>query len=227
MVKRHTLLLAVLTLLCASVANAASEHDNLERGEDSQDSYYKAIRRILWQGWRRDVVLRMIVRPPFDKEHILGVRRVGRQYRCFVVNPSSHIWSEEVKRHTAGAGKPDPSHIRGEFDETPVREDFVLRLAQIWRKGINDPKSYLSAAEKQRSIYLDSTEFYFLVALFPHEHLTAHTVESAGRNAEAMIRVGFDLPRYVWHDITGAAYGESLARAEKTLGIKTDAANTP
>lgn len=219
MVSRNTWFVAVVAMLCVTASNAAREHDNFERGEDAQDSYHKAIRQILWQGWRRDVVLRMIVRPPFDKEYIVGVRQVGRQYRCFVINPSSHIWSEEVKR--LKKKKPDFAHIRGTFEETPVREDVVMRIAEIWRKGINDSKSYLSSAEKARVIYLDSTQYYFFVDLLPNEHLAAHTVESGGPNAAAMLRVGFDLPVYVWRHMSESAYLETLARAEKVFDIKS------
>ncbi|MBA3353957.1 MAG: hypothetical protein H0U23_16315 [Blastocatellia bacterium] len=208
------------------------ERDHFERGDDSQDSYYKVVQKILWQGWRDDVVLRMIVRPPFDKEYIVGVRRVGRQYRCFVINPTSHIWSEEVKRHTAGAGKPNFSRIEGKFEETPVREDVVTRIAAIWRKGLNDPKSYLgpqqrvsAGGEEERVIYLDSTEFYFFVGLLPKEHLTGRTVESAGRNAAPMLRVGFGLPVYVWHGTSEKAYFKTLSKAEKELGIDSRSEN--
>ena len=126
-----------------------------------------------------------------------------------------------MKRSTAGAGKPDFSHIRGKFEETPVREDVVERIAAIWRKGINDPRSYLSPTKKARLIYLDSDEYYFFVGVLPNERLTAHTVESAGRNAAAMLRVGFDLPLYVWHGTTESAYLKTLSKAEKELGIKS------
>lgn len=198
------------------------ERDHFEQGEDSRECYYKDVQRILWQGWRDDVVLRMIVRPPFDKEYIVSVRRVGRQYRCFVIDPTSHIWSEEVKRHTEGAGKPDFSHIKGKFEETPVREDVVVRIAAIWRKGLNDPKSYLgpqqrvsAGGEGERVIYLDSTEFYFFVGLLPNEHLTGRTVESAGRNAAPMLRVGSDLPVYIWHGTSEKRLFQNLVEGGK------------
>jgi hypothetical protein len=218
--RRGTLFVTFAAVFCTALASHAREHDDFERGEDTADSYYKAIRKILWQGWRPDVVLRMIVRPPFDEEYIMGVRRVGHEYRCFVISPTSHIWSEEVKR--LDRKKPDFSHIRGKFDETPVPEDIVKRIAAIWRKGINDPRSYLSAEEKSRIITLDSTEFYFLVGLRPGEHLAARTSDCFGPNASAMSDVGFGLTVYAWHGMTKGAYVKALAKAERTLGIQHD-----
>jgi hypothetical protein len=206
------------TLFSVAVANAAQERDNFEKGEDEHDTYQKALRQILWQGWRRDVVLRMIVLTPFSEEYVVGVRRVGREYRCFVINPSSHIWTEEVKRLSRKT--PDFSHIRGKFEEMPVREDIVVRVARLWRQGINDPKSYLSQAERDRIISVDSTILYFLVHLLPTERAAAHTNDSQGRNATAMLRVGFDLPLYAHGDISERAFQKTLARAEESLGIK-------
>jgi hypothetical protein len=212
-------------LFSALVANAAQVHDNFEKGEDEHDTYQRALKQILWQGWRRDVVLRMIVIPAAtEREYVVGVRRVGHEYRCFVINPSSQIWAEEVKRHTEGGRTPDFSHIRGKFEEAPVREDIVVRVARLWRQGINDPRSYLSQAEKDRIISVDSTIFYFLVHFAANERVAAHTDDFQGRNAEAMLRVGFDLPLYAHGAISEHAFQKTLAKTERSLGIKPDAA---
>src|SRR5436309_11392883 len=89
---RGTLFLAFAVFLFGGFVSFGKEHDDFERGQDEQDSYYKAIRKILSQAWESDVVLRMIEIPPFDKEYIAGVRRVGKEYRCFTISPTSHIW---------------------------------------------------------------------------------------------------------------------------------------
>jgi hypothetical protein len=232
-VRRAALSLIAGTLFSALVANAAQVHDNFEKGEDEHDTYQRALKQILWQGWRRDVVLRMIVIPAAsEKEYLVGVRRVGHEYRCFVINPSSQIWAEEVKRHTESGGKPDFSRIRGKFEEAPVREDIVLRIARLWRHGIMDPESYVgptqrrltSRGEEERVIYIDSTIFYFLVRLASNERLAAHTNDFQGPNANAMLKVGFDLPLYAHGAISEGSFQRTLAKAEKGLGKRADAA---
>ena len=79
------IVLLLIVLLGAAKAEAGDPNDYLLRGEREKDSYERAIERILSRGWDNDVVLRFVHIPPFEKELVIGIRRVGLSYRAFVL----------------------------------------------------------------------------------------------------------------------------------------------
>src|SRR3954463_15845731 len=115
---RHFAIVVSLTLGCIATVTAAKERDDFREGDDRDDTYQQAIRRVLAQGFRNDVVVRVLTLGAFGGEDIVGIRRTNSGYRAFTVEPSSHIWDEEVKRYRRE--RPDFSRIRSSYHERPI-----------------------------------------------------------------------------------------------------------
>src|SRR2546423_686803 len=82
-VNRRAIVMLLLSLIVAARASALDRRDYLIRGEREKDSYERAVEQILPQGWDKDVVLRFVHIPPFEKELVIGIRRIGINYRVF------------------------------------------------------------------------------------------------------------------------------------------------
>src|SRR5438067_6567554 len=67
-VNRRAIVMLLLSLIVAARASALDRRDYLIRGEREKDSYERAVEQILPQGWDKDVVLRFVHIPPFEKE---------------------------------------------------------------------------------------------------------------------------------------------------------------
>ena len=206
-------LVAILALICASSANGAKERDDFREGDDRDDTYQQAIRRVLWQGFRNDVVLRMLTLGAFGGEDIVGIRRVASGYRVFTVAPSSHIWDEEVKRYDAR--HPDFSKIRSTFYERPIPETLVRRCIAVWVRALRDRRNYPSG----KTSYLDSTHFYFFVRVSPNETLAAHTHNFLAPSGAEIINVGERLAGHPDQRIFERDLDKALRRSERRFGM--------
>ncbi len=205
----------LLTLVVARPVLALDQRDYLIRGERDNDTYDKAIRRILRQGWRKDVVLRYVHIPPFEKELVIGIRRTGKSYSAFVLEPTSHIWSEEVKR--IERKHPDFSHIHAIYKERIISEAYVRRAAAFWRYVLVDPRNY----RKDTDTYLDSSQLYFFLGLLPREHLAAHAIK-LGPKSEELMHVASDLSTFVYPaKANEEKMFEWLRSSEKKVGFRS------
>ncbi len=210
------IIVAVLLSVLAS-ANAADK-DYLQRGEREVEGtsivYDRAIRDILSRGWRRDVVLRMLVIPPFEQELVAGISRGPDGCRAFSVTASKHIWKE------LGFGSSDPQRKKGYYHavqpilhERPIPAPLAARIAALWRRVLADPKNY----GKDPALYLDTDQFGFYVSFLPGEHLTAHTT-GVGKKGEELWRVGVSVAAYA-EGMTERDLVRDIAKAERKLGI--------
>jgi hypothetical protein len=214
-VKQRAIIILLLSLIVAIRAGASDRRDYLIRGEREKDTYDRAIRRILRQGWQKDIVLRYVHIPPFEKELVIGIRRVGADYRAFVLEPSSHIWTEEVKR--LERKRPDFSHIQAVYKERPISHTYVRQAAAFWRYVLSDPRNY----HEDTDSYLDSSQLYFFLGLLPQEHLAAHAVK-LGPKSEELMHVASDLSAFVYPaKADEAKMFEWLRQSEKKVGFRS------
>jgi hypothetical protein len=213
-VKERAILILLLSLILSIRAGASDRWDYLTRGEREKDTYDKAVRRILWQAWNKDVVLRHVHFPPFEKELIIGIRRAGTSYRAFVLEPSSSIWSREESRYRGQ--RPNFSGIQAIYKERPISEPFVRRAAALWRYVLADQANYHVADSG-----LDSSELYFFLGFLPSEHLAAHT-SNLGPKSEQLVYVANDLSAFVYPaKVNEAKMYQWLRQSEKKVGIKS------
>ena len=209
------MLVLFLAVIVARPAVASDQRDYLIPGEREKDSYDKAIRQILRQGWDKDVVLRYVHIPPFEKELVIGIRRTSQGYRAFVLEPTSHIWSEEVKR--IERKRPDFSRIHAIYKERTISEAYVRRVAAFWRYVLAGPRNY----HKDASTYLDSSELYFFLGLLPGERLTAHAIK-LGPKSEELVHVASDLSAFVYPaKVDETKMFEWLRSSEKKVGFRS------
>ena len=214
--KRRAIVILLLSLIVSTRASALDRRDYLIRGEQ-KNTYDTAIQRILRQGWQKDVVLRYVHIPPFEKELVIGIRRVGAGYRAFVLEPSSHIWSEEVKR--LERKRPDFSHIQAVYKERPISETYVRHAAEFWRYVLSDPRNY----HEDTDSYLDSSQLYFFLSLLPHEHFSSHAIK-LGPKSEELMHVASDLSAFVYPaKADEAKMFEWLRQSEKKAGFGSSA----
>jgi hypothetical protein len=193
---------------------AAGNWDYLVAGERERDSYDTAIRKILSKGWGKDVVLRYVHIPPFESELVIGIRRAGRNYHAFVIEPSSHIWDEEVKR--LGRKHPDFSRIRAVYKERPISEAYVRRVAAVWRNVLADSRNY----HNDEAVQVDSSQLYFLLSLRPGEHSAAHAT-ALGPKTEELMHIASDLSAFVYPAKADERMMFTwLDQSEKKMGIK-------
>ena len=216
---RRLPLVATLVLFCASSASGAKERDDFREGDDRDETYQQAIRRVLWQGFRNDVVLRVLTLGAFGGEDIVGIRRVASGYRVFTVEPSSHIWDEEVKR--IYRKRPDVSKIRSTCYERPIPETLVRRCVAVWVHALRDRRNYPSGKDS----YLDSTHFYFFVRVSPSETLAAHTHNFLAPSGAEIINVGERLAGHPNQRIFERDLDKALRRAERRFGMTSPGIN--
>jgi hypothetical protein len=208
MVKAARVLLLCIAL--AATAHAAQLRDYLRRDVDDDDRYHVAIRRILSQGWRKDVVLRTLVIPPFSGEIVVGIRRNGAGYRTFVIEPRSHIWLEASPENK----HPNYSKIRAKYMERLLRADIADRCIKLWYHVLNDARNY----RKEQGLFIDTTQVYFFVRLPPHEALSAWTHEWTEKaRAGELLDISNALTAYIDGKMTEAKFLRELGRAEKKL----------
>lgn len=212
---RRFLLVAFFILDCATAVGAAKERDDFRDGDDRDDSYQRAIRRVLWQGFRNEVVLRTLTIGAYGGEDIMGIRRVASGYRAFRLAPSSSIWDEEVKR--IDGRRPDFSKIRSTYYERPIPEALVARCVAVWTHALRDRRNYPS--EKEQATYLDSTQFYFFVRVGARESLAAHTSNFLGPATAELTTVGMNIASPANQQIFDRDLDKALRRAEKRLGM--------
>jgi hypothetical protein len=210
---RRLPVVTLFVLVCATTVGAAKQRDDFREGDDRDDSYQRAIRRVLWQGFRNDVVLRMLTIGAFGGEDITGIRHVASGYRVFTVAPSSDIWDEEVKR--IHGKQPDFSKIRSTYHERPIPEPLVARCVAVWTHALSDRRNYPSA--KDRPIYLDSTQFYFFVRIGARESLAAHTSNFLGPVTAELTTVGMNISSRAIQQIFDRDLDKALRRAERRL----------
>ena len=214
------IVLLLIVLLGAAKAEAGDPNDYLLRGEREKDSYERAIERILSRGWDNDVVLRFVHIPPFEKELVIGIRRVGISYRAFVLEPSSSIWSEEEKR--IERKQPDFSHIRAIYKEQPISKAYVKRCAALWQLVLANPQNY----HVDPNSYLDSSQLYFFLKFPQNEQLTAHAIK-LGPKSKELIKISDDLSAYVYPaKATEPMMYRWLNESEKKVGVKSSAIPT-
>ncbi len=214
---QRAIVILLLSLVVATRAGTSDRRDYLIRGEREKDTYHRALRRILRQGWQKDVVLRYVHIPPFEKELVIGIRCIGADYRAFVLEPSSHIWSEEVKR--LERKRPDFSHIQVVYKERPISETYVRHAAAFWRYVLSDPHNY----HEDTDSYLDSSQLYFFLGLLPQEHFAAHAIK-LGPKSEELMHVASDLSAYVYPaKADEAKMFHWLRQSEKEVGFRSSA----
>jgi hypothetical protein len=215
----HTRVLLILCFLLASSARG-DDYDHLRARDDlreddrKDDAYGRAVKRILWQGYRRDVVLRMLTLGAFGGEDIIGIRRVGSGYVAFTVDiGSNNIW------HELSQTRPDLSKIRATCYERPIPQQLVERIFNVWCHALRDQRNYRSEAERKMLLYGDSTQIYFFARCAREGPTAANTSNWLGPAAAEMINVGLKIAGHPNQRIFERDLDKALRRAEKRLGL--------
>jgi hypothetical protein len=198
------------------IANAVGSHagplqDFLRRDLDSLPAYHHAIRHILPQGWRKDVVLRTLIIEPFSTETVIAIRRESAGYRAFAVAPTSEIWKEALaeRRH------PNYAKFHLKYAERPLANEVAERCIKLWYDVLSDRRNY----QEENLIYLDTTQVYFFVRLASHAPLTAwtHAWEEKKARAGKLLALSEGLASYIEGTLSEAKLVAYLTRAEKTI----------
>jgi len=209
------LFFAVWSATTLVAAQGAPRKEYLQRGEHERDTYDRALRRLLPEAWREDVVLRAVVIASFQKEEVFGIRRVGNAYRAFSVCPTSQIWDQEVKRLSRKT--PDFSKIRRIYKERPLTSELVERIASVWRAVINNSANY-----RDQGIVLDGTRVYFSVRARPAERIAAHAaIYADGSLSLHLFRTALALGSFA-EGLPEAEFEKELRKAEKRVGVRPE-----
>ena len=166
---RYHALLALAVLLTYGPLGAK---DYITRGDALFDQslpsfrhYDKEVKRILHRAWQRDVIVRAVHLPPFDREWIVGITHSPVGYRAFRLDASYFIWqalNDEKEKLPA---------IHGIYRERPLDEASAQRIVALWRAVLGAPQNY----GKDPTIYGDSLTFHFFVGALRGEHLAGWT----------------------------------------------------
>jgi hypothetical protein len=156
------LLIFWVTLAMACVVQA---RDYLRDDVRDNEQYHLAIRRVMSQGWRKDVVLRTLLIPAFSKEVAVGIRRDNPGYRTFAIEPTSQIWLDVSPENK----DPNYSRVRSTCFERPLRSDIAESCVKLWYKVLSNRDNY----RQDEGIIVDATQAYFFVQLAAHKPISA------------------------------------------------------
>jgi len=177
----------VVLIAIAGSLRSSPAREHLIRRDVEHDEYRDAIRRLLSQGWGNDIVVRLVDIPPFQKEAIMGIRRVKGGYEAFSIEPSRSIWSEAEKRFESK--RPDFSKIRADYRHRPISESLTRRYVAFWQYILADSNNY--KADKN-ALYTDTSKLYFLVRPQGSRPLAAYFLEM-GPKSKQLMYVAYDL----------------------------------
>src|SRR6266513_2821271 len=139
----------VRATICSSLVfvsaqlSLAGDQDHLQRGEpelkyDHDVKYDRFVHRILFRGWKSDVVLRTLALPPFNPEAVLGLLGRDGHYLAFVVRPSNQIWEASG----LGGTKPHIQDVWPIFHSRPISDSLAARIAAVYRHVLTDRRNY-------------------------------------------------------------------------------------
>jgi hypothetical protein len=211
-------------LVAVATGAVADDEDVLRRGERERTAqweieYDRAIRHVLSRAWRRDVVLRMVNIPAFDRELAVGLSRSSSGYTAFatIVAPPDSIW------YTLGFGAPKPNPDRSAYRrlrpivrERPIPESTAARVAALWRHVLTNPRNY--RGDGARFIHLHSNVFTYYLAFPPGERITAW-MPGWRRQTLQLIDVAQALAVYAEGLYSERDLMKAIATAERKLGI--------
>lgn len=204
-------------VLLAAHAVAASPRDYLARGWsekplDFEIEYNRAIERVLERAFRREVVLRMVLLPPFDPEGTIGIARSRTGYTAFDLQPSTQIWEalHEKKRNL--------SALRAVERERRIATPLAIRFMRVWREVLEDRRNY--RPPEKNVLFVDSWHFVFFVDSNGGPSLTANTNRSdPGTKTAELISLGDAIYRYVRRGMSDRALEARLRAVEAKLGL--------
>jgi hypothetical protein len=194
----------------------AGARDYLAKGwwdkpSDVTAEYERAVEKILRQGFKRNVVLRLIVLPSFDREGMIGLVRSPTGYRAFDLRASLQIWDALHER------KEKFREIRPIYKEKPITSSLALRIATLWRRVLADPRNY---GKEKGVVYIDSANFIFFVGFDPDQRLTANTEHfDRGTKAWELIQVSDTMYKYILGKVSESALERRIGRAEKKIEV--------
>jgi hypothetical protein len=177
---------------------------------DFEIKYDNTIRKILSRAWQRDVILRSIHFPPFDRESIVGIIRTSGGYRVFHLEPTAQIWA------ALSEPKTELPKIRPIYKERPVNDSVAKRIAAASESVLKDPRNY----RKDNGIYTDTSSFTFSVRRDSNDELTASTLwVERGTKAMSLLELYDAVYKYVIGRTNEVDLGNSVVRAERELGV--------
>jgi hypothetical protein len=179
---RGRLLVAALAVLCIGSVPASTPGDRLEPEQPSHaDDYEQNLRIVLRDAYATDVRLRAIVRPSFEPEYAVGLRRIGGRDELFSLVPARMVWhyslikimkggqirvlgpgggdrlAQDIRRLKKGLPK-RPADLPIERCAVEVDATFAAALTAAWR-------SMLMQVEPRESdeFGVDGTSYHFSV----------------------------------------------------------------
>ncbi|MEA3009950.1 MAG: hypothetical protein QOJ91_1642, partial [Sphingomonadales bacterium] len=144
----------ILILCVALVAGGAPARPGLTRASSrlapeqatpaELAGYAADLRRTFREAFGSDVILRAIVRPSFETEYAVGLRRLEDGYQIFALRPERQVWSYQMIRLYQsgragvmtfdGAGSDDPDKLFGDPDSKP--RDATAETTAELEKGL-------------------------------------------------------------------------------------------
>ena len=113
------------------------------------DSYDYKVRTLFAKGYSRGIVFRMVCRPSFTPEWLVGVRKANGGYSAFVLRPQEHIWKTELV----------PMYESGQITEI-VMDDSGASVSRIATNDISRlkrevPQDFRKIPVEEQSCALD------------------------------------------------------------------------
>ncbi len=110
--------LFVLTLWLAVPAAAQDRRTPVEEPGTLLAGHEARLRLVLKEAYGPDVALRAIVRPSFQAEYAVGLRRGAAGFEIFALQPSRQVWTYEAIR-LMKSGRMGSMTVEGLLDDSP------------------------------------------------------------------------------------------------------------
>jgi len=171
--------------------------------------YAADLRRTFREAFGPDVILRAVVRPSFETEYAVGLRRQGTGYEIFALRPERQVWSYQmIKLYRSGragvmtfdgADSDDPDKLFGDPGSKP--RDATAEATAELEKGLPADPGDLPLARCALAV----------------DNPTATALEGAWRHMLGAVRPGEELLA----GLDGSSYTFSMEVAGRTLAGET------
>ncbi len=156
--------------------------------------YKLKVRELFCDGFKKDVLLRIVFIESFEREGLVGIRRTHEGLEVFELRAAIPIWNTELIRYFDSGmvttpyprAKEDmlqeyqrlkretPADFREipvEVFRTPIDQETAERVSEIWKTmllAIRHPE--------QKRLGIDADDFYFSMSTRQHGDLSGHVM---------------------------------------------------